>query len=535
VAVVGALAALIVVAQIVAAFVGLSASSFWLDELFTVWVVNVPDTATLGAHILADVHPPLYYVLTFAWSRFAGLSEAGLRLFSALLASLAVLVVVFGAGRPVRWPARVLAGAIAATSTFWIDHSQDARMYALGLLLGGVLAVITIAVGERQRRTSPVPASLLAAFAGVATLFAFTHFYMFLTAGGAILILLFRSRLWRDRVALASIGSAILLAMSAYIALLLGHTSVDVQDTWFQTDVEFFLTQARDGLLSQIWLPVQCILFVMVVWLVARAKRLGHLWDDVRVQRSLLMVSVVSFVLLAGIASSLLIAPSFSGRNIAVVAPFLWIAVAQLIDLSLDDTRSPLGLALPGALIFALAFVGVRQSDRLVPQREEFRAAGRAVAAIPACRSRPIPIALNASASIGPLMLDQLHRTFEHYLPASVPETPFVRVSADHRAQLDPGARALIADRMAGADPCPVLAMAVHPGGVTPEQIAAALSRIGGRADSSAVRTVTFAHRSEGSWLPGLEDDANAWLFLAGRRTPERTRVPSGTPTGGSM
>ena len=63
------------------AFTGLSASSLWIDELFTVYLIH--HHGGLGEvfrRALTDTHPPLYYFLLYAWTQLAGLSETALRL-----------------------------------------------------------------------------------------------------------------------------------------------------------------------------------------------------------------------------------------------------------------------------------------------------------------------------------------------------------------------------------------------------------------------------------------------------------------------
>ena len=66
-------------------FATLDGQSFWLDEAYTVRLLDQP----LG-DMLADLPdqesaPPLYYLLAWPWGQVLGLGEAGLRSLSALL------------------------------------------------------------------------------------------------------------------------------------------------------------------------------------------------------------------------------------------------------------------------------------------------------------------------------------------------------------------------------------------------------------------------------------------------------------------
>ena len=69
----------------IGAFVGLNAHGFWFDELFTVRILEPADgSGGLFSRIAGDVHPPVYLVVLFIYSRIVGDTEVALRSFSAL-------------------------------------------------------------------------------------------------------------------------------------------------------------------------------------------------------------------------------------------------------------------------------------------------------------------------------------------------------------------------------------------------------------------------------------------------------------------
>jgi mannosyltransferase len=117
-------------------FATLDLQSFSFDEAFT---AGVDLNGSLG-HVLdtlpdVESSPPLYFVLAWFWTELFGLGEVGLRSLSALLGT-ALVPVVFGAARELAGPrAGLLAAALVAVNPLLFFYSQEARVYALFILL----------------------------------------------------------------------------------------------------------------------------------------------------------------------------------------------------------------------------------------------------------------------------------------------------------------------------------------------------------------------------------------------------------------
>lgn len=137
----------------------LSASSLWIDEIYSLIVANThlfPDKLAPTIHpasyfyehylnwqamnwdrLLAllkiNVHMPLYYLLVNPWMGWFGNDAIGLRSFSAVCSTLMIL--------PVFWLGKSLGGRragylsaiVAALAPFQIYYGQEGRMYALAL------------------------------------------------------------------------------------------------------------------------------------------------------------------------------------------------------------------------------------------------------------------------------------------------------------------------------------------------------------------------------------------------------------------
>lgn len=108
----------------------LDALSFWLDEGISAWMVEVsPVSRWMG-----DVHPPLYYALLAAWHLWSG-SDWWLRFLSVLLGT-ATIPVVYGLGqRLFGGSAGEWSAALLSALYIHVTYSQEARMYALLVLL----------------------------------------------------------------------------------------------------------------------------------------------------------------------------------------------------------------------------------------------------------------------------------------------------------------------------------------------------------------------------------------------------------------
>ena len=115
-------------------FYGYDRLSLWLDEGFTVMFSRLPWEQVLGLHGAYDPHPPLYYALVKLVSTVAPEVSAG-RLLSVVAGTLTIPV-VYAMGRKMfdPWAGLVASGALAL-SPLHVWYSQEARQYAVTVLL----------------------------------------------------------------------------------------------------------------------------------------------------------------------------------------------------------------------------------------------------------------------------------------------------------------------------------------------------------------------------------------------------------------
>jgi mannosyltransferase len=135
-----ALGAIIVLGGLVR-FTTLSQQSFWFDEATTWGIVAHGLHHVLAAVPRTESTPYTYYVLLWLWSKVFGISEAGLRSFSALC-GLLVIPVLYAAGRRLAGErAGLIAALLAAVNPLLFWYAQEARAYSLLLLLASVSVV----------------------------------------------------------------------------------------------------------------------------------------------------------------------------------------------------------------------------------------------------------------------------------------------------------------------------------------------------------------------------------------------------------
>ncbi|MDC0358294.1 glycosyltransferase family 39 protein [Oligoflexia bacterium] len=109
--------------------------SFWFDECASLYFATQATWQDFLFQIRTDFHPPGYYGLLRLWLALLPESEASVRLLSAFLGSLAVVVIYLIARTLFSLPVALLAALFSSTSLLFIWASQEARAYALIMLL----------------------------------------------------------------------------------------------------------------------------------------------------------------------------------------------------------------------------------------------------------------------------------------------------------------------------------------------------------------------------------------------------------------
>jgi uncharacterized membrane protein len=181
-------------------FATLDQQSLWYDEAVTaVRVLHASLHSTLSAVARVENTPPLYYLVTWGWTRVLGTGVLALRSLSAV-AGVATVAVAWMIGRELgtRRAAIVLA-AIVASNPLFVWYSQEARSYELFVLLGSAAFLFFLRARKEPTRRN------LAAWAVCSALALLTHYFaVFLIVAEAPLLLRGRTS---DRRTLAALGA----------------------------------------------------------------------------------------------------------------------------------------------------------------------------------------------------------------------------------------------------------------------------------------------------------------------------------------
>lgn len=454
------------------AFIGLSSSSFWADELFTMQVVDHHQgLGEVFRRVLADVHPPLYDFLLYGWIELFGTGESMVRLLSAILAVLSIGVFVLGTRRRLSPTATAFACAIATTSLFWYEQAQNARNYTLAMVISAALLATAIDVGRRVRAGERFTAGawLWLTVLGVAG--SQVHPYMLLMVGMLLLFLLITARTWPQRIGV-SVSGVIVLGLYIGLLWLMTHTTKhDFHDTWFSNSAKFFGSHLRRVVFHFMSRQLLLVVVAMLLVLWLRRPRVAYV-DEQHLSNwtARLCGFVCVGVILSGIAVSLLVAPSFSYRNVLVCAPFGWFLLARLYDAASArlDTRAMAIVAVATIVLLGSQAIALMRG-RLLPANEPWRASAAFVQGLPGCADATLPV-ITDPGTYGVGMTPAVHAMMErHYYGYYLPATyhPYAYLADDwvrHAGEL-----------MQSNGTCPVLGWVLHD--VSDEDRALALAR----------------------------------------------------------
>lgn len=110
----------------------INARSLWMDELFSVSDTNpVFSVSKVWNNYLYGTHPPMNYIIQWAWYNLFGYTDYQARLPPMLFGVLAVVAIYFLGKTIMDTKTGLIAAFLLAINVFHIEYSQEARSYSL--------------------------------------------------------------------------------------------------------------------------------------------------------------------------------------------------------------------------------------------------------------------------------------------------------------------------------------------------------------------------------------------------------------------
>jgi hypothetical protein len=329
----------------------IGANSLWFDEAFS-WIVARQPAWAILTQRLEPILPPLYHFLLHFWARL-GESEAALRAFSALCGVLTIPV-MYILGRKLFSPASGLAAALlTAMLPFQIYYAQEARLYALVVLLSALMLWAFVRSWQGTTYGTWVGFGLLTAinlYVHYFTVFSLAAFHGFTLLARPCDRRCWRGLLLSDLVAMVFVGPQLPSAWA--------QTQRVATHFWLPPPFPLQPLKTLDYLLFSHTTPLLLVpvalfftlsIFAIVTWEAARACGKTRWW-------LLLLLALVLTPILVALLLSWIIGPVYLDRSFSLVTPayvlFLGWGLAQ------PARRSPLPLLYGGLAVVVAISLG---------------------------------------------------------------------------------------------------------------------------------------------------------------------------------
>lgn len=388
---------------LVFAFVGLETHSFSYDEMFTARLLQPADGTTLLSRVTTDVHPPLYLLTLALFGHLFGHGDAALRSLSAIAACGSIAVFLTATRSTFSLPARLFGAAMATGSVYWFYQAQNARSYALCLLIStGVMVFGLSFLVQRGWRPLRMAAMLALMIVG-----SFVHFYVMYVCLAVLIVLSLFQR--RHRGVLSASALFLLLTGGSYVRLVMEpHSQVSLWNNWYQNDPAWYAAVLESCFhyalgargLAALLLCGGVIVYAHFVpegkLVPAAVAPASNQWFQLDPATAFL-VGVPLLVLAGGIVSSALMAPNFWDRNFLVVSPFIWGLAARSYDAAMERATPLLRLALACALatiVLSMSWIAMSRLPHSEVRAiyEPFRESATWIRSVPSCKAQMLPV-----------------------------------------------------------------------------------------------------------------------------------------------
>ena len=360
----------IIIAGAALRLTALNRQSLWFDEIDVVVRAQQPLGTVMRTFVAEGENGPLYNILLALWVRLAGISEIAVRFPSAIAGTLAIPLMYLLARRLAGSTTGLLSAGLLAISPYHVWYSQEAKMYALVVLLALASSAGLVEALERNR------ALWWAVYAMLTTLMFYTHVATVLVFVAQSLYVVATRRVWRGRERGWLVAAALLTLPYLPIGLWALRVVGGGVQTW-QPDVGLwdaarilgikFAVSRADGIIETRGALLYAALALAGALVMAARKRREHWW---------LLLVALSVVPIVGLYLVSLRQSVFSDRYAIVALPaYLMLVAAAVIWLTRHRWLWPVG-ALVLFVLLAFAWGPLRDVNRsTAAEKEDWRSA----------------------------------------------------------------------------------------------------------------------------------------------------------------
>jgi uncharacterized membrane protein len=303
---------------------GLDYQSLWTDEIYSLMVTD----PTLRFHefwsrVLADTHPPIYYLVLRLSSSVFGQSEIAVRAPSAFFGALTLGAVAMIPGSVLSRSSRLPFLLLLAISPGAVWYAREARSYALLLLLSTVTTLAClwfVKSSQHEARNARIAVVMLGVVSALAS---FTHYFGFILAAAAFLTCFVLTNSQR-RVGLVLAGTGVAACVAPWVAyhsqLIDPHRATWIGELSLAASLHWFEYLSFGGTSSlAVFMGTAAVLIATGGWHRLMGSS-SNIWACV-------LLCAVTLVVAAAISFH---TPILTSRNMIVVLPALYLIAAEL-------------------------------------------------------------------------------------------------------------------------------------------------------------------------------------------------------------
>lgn len=331
---------------------------YWYDEAFTGITVRQSWEAMMDI-IVHDVHPPLYYALLKVWTFVAGSDPFAIRLFSVIF-GVALIAMVFVALRQwckKSWIPAAVGALVVAINPFFVNYSQEARMYSLLAFLLVLAAMLFVRSWQSQS------VGMRVAYGVTLLAIMLTHYLGAVFVIGFVLADAWQH--WRNSPSLAKVKTHVHWLLSGYLVPLIGGLAW-LPSFRMQTAAHGSLGWVADVTFDRLSTSFHIFLFGAPVGVSGVPPALGYRWEWLTVPA----VSLLLTVALTALVTWLTIRKKWDAVLVFVgfmtLFPLFAALLLQLINVQLYVERFLTGSAVFLVLFTVLALSRVGKNKLLV-------------------------------------------------------------------------------------------------------------------------------------------------------------------------